>query len=103
MHVRTHIKAGSGLELAALAGLAIAAAGTAYSIASAPGAPAVPKPPPAPPAPPPPPPVPPPPSEAQIGTAVGDERSRLRRQRGITSTILTTPLGVAGQSTGLGS
>lgn len=90
----------NGPWIAAVAGLALSA-GTAIAASSA-STPAVPKAPPAPPAPPPPPPVPPPPSEAQIGTAVGDERSRLRRQRGIASTVLTTPLGIGSESVKLG-
>jgi hypothetical protein len=87
---------------AAIAGVLIAAGGTAYSIKNAPGAPSAPPPTPPAPAPPPPPPVPPAPTMTEMDTGVSDARARLKRQRGIASTIYTSPLGIASPSQTLG-
>jgi len=87
---------------AAIAGILIAAGGTAYSIKNAPKAPDLPPPVPPAPAPPPPSPVPPAPTVMEAETGISDTRARLKRQRGIASTIYTSPLGIASPSQTLG-
>ena len=80
--------------IAAVAGVALAAGTTAYSLSQ--GTPSPPPPPPPVPAPPPPVAAPPPPAldAGDIGGA--RERVQTRRRRGVASTILTSPLGIAG-------
>ena len=86
------------VTLLASSALAIAAAGTATSILTRPKTPKFPQA-----APPPqnvPPALPPPPlpTDTEAGEGVADEKKRLRRRRGVQSTILTTPLGTTGAS-----
>jgi hypothetical protein len=92
----------SGPLIASIATLALAGAGTGYAIANAPKAPAPPPPAPPPPPPPVPPPVPPAPTETLLDTGVSDARARLKRQRGVASTIFTSPLGISAPSQTLG-
>lgn len=86
----------TGLEIAAIAGVVLSAAGTAYTAATAPGAPSPPPAPPPTPAPPPPAAAPPPPALDAGDVGGARERVQTRRRRGVASTILTSPLGIAG-------
>ena len=91
-----------GFEVLALLAATAATATTAYSLANAPGSPPTPPPPPPPPVPPPPEAVPPPPAATVLDTSVAAERTRQRRARGVASTVLTSPLGIASVPTPLG-
>lgn len=72
---------------------------TAYLLAKAitpkgPKAPEVPEPIPAAPAPPP---LPPPPTPTEFSAGAAKERTAIRRRRGLQSTVITSPLGLASQ------
>lgn len=91
----------TGIEIAAILGVALAAGTSAYSLSKGtPSPPPLPPPPPAPPPVPPPLAAPPPPAIAAPELAVADEATRLRRRRGLSSTILTSPLGIASLPSG---
>ncbi len=85
----------TGAEIAVIAGVVLSTAATAYSASQAGNVPAPPTPPP-PPAPPPPAAVPPPPALTAGDVGAARERVQTRRRRGVSSTILTSPLGIAG-------